>query len=483
MSALTVAGHPWTFWLGWAWSVSSVIVTTWIVMQRRAPQSTLAWIIVVNLLPVIGLPVYAYFGPQRITRQRLKRWHTQASLMSQRDLQTLRAHRPEPPLWAVQHARLIEASCGLPICSAYGIELLVSGGAKLQALLREIAAARNHIHLEYYIFEPDHSGGAVLDALAARAREGIAVRLLVDAIGSGRLLSRRHRHVLDPLVQAGGELAVFHRARIDLLRPLVNLRTHRKIAVIDGRVGLVGGINVTDDENEQVRPQDAYRDTHLLLRGSAVRWLQYVFLQDWYYASGRQPAHDGHMLPRGEPPGQLPVQIVASGPDNDGEAIHRAMLDALSLANERVWLSTPYFVPTEPAITALTNAALRGVQVKLIVPERSDSRIVTAAARSYYKELQNAGVLVFEYRGRMFHPKTLVMDSLYSMVGSANFDNRSFRLNFEVAAVLYDRALNQQLADLFEADLSHCRLVPRDRRTPVHQQFFEAVARLGSPLL
>ena len=483
MSALTVAGHPWTFWLGWAWSVSSVIVTTWIVMQRRAPQSTLAWIIVVNLLPVIGLPVYAYFGPQRITRQRLKRWHTQASLMSQRDLQTLRAHRPEPPLWAVQHARLIEASCGLPICSAYGIELLVSGGAKLQALLREIAAARNHIHLEYYIFEPDHSGGAVLDALAARAREGIAVRLLVDAIGSGRLLSRRHRHVLDPLVQAGGELAVFHRARIDLLRPLVNLRTHRKIAVIDGRVGLVGGINVTDDENEQVRPQDAYRDTHLLLRGSAVRWLQYVFLQDWYYASGRQPAHDGHTLPRGEPPGQLPVQIVASGPDNDGEAIHRAMLDALSLANERVWLSTPYFVPTEPAITALTNAALRGVQVKLIVPERSDSRIVTAAARSYYKELQDAGVLVFEYRGRMFHPKTLLMDSLYSMVGSANFDNRSFRLNFEVAAVLYDRALNQQLADLFEADLSHCRLVPRDRRTPVHQQFFEAVARLGSPLL
>ena len=483
MSGLAFAGHPWTYWLAWAWSISSIILTTWIIWQRRSPVSTLAWIIVLNLLPVLGLLVYAYFGPQRVTRQRLKRWHTQAALMSQQDLRTLRADRPEPPLWAVQHARLIEAGCGLPICSAHGVELLASGGATLDALLREMAQARSHIHLEYYIFEPDQTGRAVLQALTERASAGIAVRLLVDAIGSSRLLARRHAALLDALRQAGGQVAVFHRARLDRLRPLVNLRTHRKIAVIDGRVGLLGGINVTDAENERVRPDDAYRDTHLLLRGAAVRWLQYVFLQDWYYASGHQLHHDGHVLPTGEPPGQVPVQIVASGPDSDGEAIHRAAIDALNLARERVWLSTPYFVPTEPAITALTNAALRGVQVKLMVPERSDSRIVTAAARSYYQELQNAGVLVFEYRGRMFHPKTLVMDSLYSMVGSANFDNRSFRLNFEVAAVLYDRALNQQLAGMFEADLSNCRLVPRNRHAPVHQQLFEALARLGSPLL
>ena len=482
-TGLPLAGHAWTFWLGWAWTVSSIILTTWIIWQRRAPVSTLAWIITLNLLPVVGLLVYAYLGPQRVTRQRLKRWHTQAALMSQQDLRTLRADRPDPPLWAMQHARLIEATCGLPICSAHGVELLASGGATLGALLREMAQARSHIHLEYYIFEPDQTGRAVLQALTERAGSGVAVRLLVDAIGSSRLLARRHAPLLDALRQAGGEVAVFHRARLDRLRPLVNLRTHRKIAVIDGRTGLLGGINVTDDENEQVRPHDAYRDTHLLLRGGAVRWLQYVFLQDWYYASGHKLHHDGHVLPTGEPPGQVPVQIVASGPDSDGEAIHRAMIDALGLAHERVWLSTPYFVPTEPAITALTNAALRGVQVKLIVPEVSDSRIVTAAARSYYRELQNAGVLVFEYRGRMFHPKTLVVDSTYSMVGSANFDNRSFRLNFEVAAVLYDRALNQQLADMFEADLSHCHLVPRHRRVPAHQQLFEAMARLGSPLL
>jgi len=483
LSNLVIAGQSATFWLGWAWTISSIVVTTWIILQRRAPVSTLAWIIAVNLLPVVGLVVYAWLGPQRVTRRRLKRWHTQAQLMSQQDLRTLRADRPEPPLWAVQHARLIEASCGLPICSAHGVEILPSGGATLQALLAEITAARNHVHLEYYIFEPDQTGQAVLQALTTRAAEGIAVRLLVDAIGSSRLLARRHRPLLDALRQVGGEVAVFHRTRLDRLRPLVNLRTHRKIAVIDGRVGLLGGINITDAENEGVRPLDAYRDTHLLLRGGAVRWLQYVFLQDWYYASGKKLEHDGQLLPVAEPTGQIPVQIVASGPDSDGEAIHRAMIDAINLSLHRVWLATPYFVPTEPALVALANAALRGVQVKLIVPEQSDSRIVTAAARSYYRELQDAGVLIFEYQGRMFHPKTLVVDSLYGMVGSANFDNRSFRLNFEVAAVLYDRKLNEQLAAMFEADLSHCQRVPRKRRSPPQQQLFEAVARLGSPLL
>jgi cardiolipin synthase len=339
------------------------------------------------------------------------------------------------------------------------------------------------VHLEYYIFEPDQTGQAVLEALAERARDGVAVRLLLDALGSSRLLSRRHRPKLDMLRSAGAEIAVFHRRRLDHLRPLVNLRTHRKIAVIDGRVGLLGGINITDEENEHVRPGDAFRDTHLLLRGSAVRWLQYVFLLDWFYASGRQPAQAGGILPTNEPVGQVPVQIVASGPDSDTEAIHRAMIDALNLAQQRIWLSTPYFVPTEPALTALTNAALRGVQVRVIVPRQSDSRVVTAAARSYFSELQHAGVLVYEYEGRMFHPKTLVVDTSYSMVGSANFDNRSFRLNFEVAAVLFDREFNEQLAALFQRDLARCRLVPIGRRVLPHQLLFESIARLGSPLL
>ncbi|MFD1711883.1 cardiolipin synthase [Ottowia sp. GY511] len=477
-----IAGHNWTFWLGWVWTISSIIVTSWVVMQRRSPVSTLAWIMVLNMMPVIGLAVYAYFGPQRVKRQRLRRWHTRAALMSQRDLERLRAHRPDVPAWAVQHARLIEASCGIPISSVQSIDILASGGATLTALLRKIAAAEHHVHLEYYIFEPDQTGTLLLNALTEKARAGVEVRLLVDGIGSPKLLSRKHRQLVNRFRDAGGEFAVFHPTRLDRLRPLVNLRTHRKIVVVDGRVGLLGGINVTDDENENFRPHDAYRDTHLLLRGGAVRWLQYVFLQDWRYANGKPPRSEHEMLPDVSP-GEVPVQIVASGPDTDGEAIHRAMIDALNMARERIWMATPYFVPTEPALLALTNAALRGVQVKLIVPERSDSRIVTAAARSYYKELQAAGVLIFEYHGRMFHAKTLLVDQHYGMVGSANFDNRSFRLNFEVAAAVMERDFNQGLAQMFEDDLSHCKLVPTDRKAPAAQYVFEAVARLGSPLL
>ena len=477
-----IAGHPLTVWIGWTWTISSIVLTTWIILQRKSPVSTLAWIMVLNLMPVVGLLVYAYFGPQRIKRQRLKRWHKRAALMSREDVSALRAERPDVPAWAVQHARLIEEASGLPMSSAQSVDVLASGGATLDALLREIDGACGHIHLEYYIFEPDETGSRLLQALIAKARAGVKVRLLVDAIGSPKLLSRRHRRLLDEFRAAGGEFAVFHPARLDRLRPLVNLRTHRKIVVIDGHTGFVGGINVTDDENEHIRPDHAYRDTHLLIRGGAVRWLQYVFLRDWHYAEGRPPAPDEDLLPE-QAPGALPVQIVTSGPDSDTEAIHRAMIDALNMARERVWLATPYFVPTESALTALTNAALRGVQVKLMVPEKSDSRVVTAAARSYYKELQDAGVLVFEYHGRMFHAKTLVVDTLYGSVGSANFDNRSFRLNFEVMAVVMDRAFNQRLAEMFDDDLSQCKLVPRDRRAPPWQQLFEAVARLASPLL
>jgi cardiolipin synthase len=338
------------------------------------------------------------------------------------------------------------------------------------------------VHLEFYIFEPDQTGQLLLRALADRARAGVQVRLLVDAIGSARLLWWRHRALLAELRASGVALAVFHPTRIDRLRPLVNLRTHRKIVVIDGGTGFVGGINITDDENERLHPERAYRDTHLLIRGGAVRWLQYLFLQNWRYAEGAPPAPSAELLPH-EPPGSLPVQIVASGPDSDAEAIHRAMIDALNLARQRIWLATPFFVPTEAALMALTNAALRGVQVKLIVPERSDSRIVSAAARSYFQELQVAGVLVFEYQSRMLHAKTLLIDDHYGMVGSANFDNRSLRLNFEVAAVVIGREFNQQLADMFSADLSHCRPAPELRHTPLPQRLFEAVARLASPLL
>lgn len=477
-----ILGYNWTFWLGAVWTAYIIGLAIWIIYQRRSPVSTLAWIMLLSLMPVWGLGIYAYFGPQRVKRERLKRWRGRIENAGRQAVARLRQAQPEIPHWIGRHARLIEAACGLPIASAQSFTLLNGGGATLQALLDDIAQAQHFIHLEYYIFMPDHCGSRLLHALGERARAGVQVRLLVDAIGSARLLSRRHRPLLQAFEAAGGQVAVFHKRRLDRLRPLVNLRTHRKIVVIDAAVSFVGGINVDERENERLHPATAWRDTHLRLQGDVSLWLHYLFLQDWRYAGGQTPTHAQMPLPAFSE-GVIPAQIVASGPDTDTEAIHRAMIDALNQARQRAWLCTPYFVPTEAALLALSNAALRGVEVKLMVPARSDSRVVSAAARSYYQELQEAGVLIFEYQGRMLHAKTLLVDTHYGMVGSANFDNRSFRLNFEVVAVLACPDFNQQLARQFEADLRHCQRVPAQRPISHAQRLFEAVARLASPLL
>jgi cardiolipin synthase len=470
-------------WFWPAWVLLGIVQSVWVVMQRRSPVATIGWIIALVLMPIVGLVIYRVFGPMRVTRQRLKRLHGRARLGSQQERLALREEYPDAPLWALQHTRLIQQASGIPLSTARSVELLYDGVATLKAMLVAVRAATHHVHLEYYIYEPDQIGTQLRDALIDRLRAGVQVRLLVDAVGSPNLISRTGRRFLAEFRRLGGEFAVFHPNRFDRLRPLVNLRTHRKILVCDGVVGFTGGINITEEENEEVC-ETAFRDTHLRLEGPAVRWLQYVFLEDWAYAVGKRhlPPLAGDLIVASEP-GPIGVQVIASGPDTHGEAIHRAVIDALHTAEHRVWLTTPYFVPTEPALYALVDAAMRGVDVKLLVPHESDSRLVTAAARSYYEELQDAGVKVFEYLPRMLHAKTLIVDGLYAQIGTANFDHRSFRLNFEVAVAVFSPEVNAELAASFERDLSHSRLVPPARREPFAARFAQAVARLFSPVL
>ena len=238
-----------------------------------------------------------------------------------------------------------------------------------------------------------------------------------------------------------------------------------------------------------MRP-DAYHDVHLRIEGSAVRWLQTTFLEDWAYATGEDPRQMDEAidrllprLPAHESAGDIPVQIVTSGPDSALEAIHRMHVAAIHSAVQRAWLTTPYFVPGEPALMALTSAALRGVDVRLLVPRRSDSLVVSAAARSYYDELIAAGVKIWEYKARMLHSKTLVVDDNCAMIGTANFDNRSFRLNFEVCAVIYGPALAKPLVAQFETDLRSASPVRANRKRRFLPQLGDATARLFSPLL
>lgn len=481
MNLPEISAH-WKTGLSLAWSAYIAVLSVWIVMQRRAPVSTVSWILSLALIPILGFFIYYFLGPQRLVKQRLKRLRSRASAHAPADLALLREAREKAPPALRQLAALGMATCGLPVSSATGVELLSGGARTYDAIFEAIREAKHHVHLEYYIYEPDNIGTQLRDLLIERAREGVAVRLLIDALGSKRI----GRKFMAPMREAGIEVALFHDTRIGRrLRPVTNYRTHRKIVVCDGRIGFTGGVNITDEEDKRTRP-DAYHDVHVRLEGSVVRWLQTTFLEDWTYATGDIPRDIDADLPELLPKvdaGDIPVQIVTSGPDNQLEGIHRMHVAAINTSTQRAWLTTPYFVPGEPALMALTSAALRGVDVRLLVPHRSDSLIVSAAARSYFEELMAAGVKVWEYKARMLHSKTLVVDDNCAMIGTANFDNRSFRLNFEVCAVVYGPELARPLAAQFETDLHSSSNVRGLRKQPFVRRLADSFARLFSPLL
>lgn len=474
--------------LSLVWSAYLVVVGIWILLQRRAPAATLGWLLSMAVLPVVGLLVYYVFGPQRLQRQRQRRLRSRRRSRLRASAGRLRHHVPQAHGQVRQIANLIMAAARQPVSTAYEVDLLVGGSQTFDHIIAAIQEAKYHVHLEYYIFEPDHTGERLLDALTARAQAGVQVRLLVDGLGSKRLLPRHYQRLVD----AGGQVARFHPVRFgQRLRPVINFRTHRKIVIIDGTVGYTGGVNITDEEDKRLHPGTAYHDVHLRLCGPVVNWLQTVFLEDWHYAldyasDWHVPVDGPHRHPSVLPAqmeGAQPVQIMASGPDSSRAAIYRVYVEAIQSAQRRLWLTTPYFVPTEAAMLALTSAALRGVDVRLLVPQRSDSRLVTAAARSYFDELISMGVKVYEYRASMLHSKTLLVDNMVSIVGTANFDTRSFLLNYEVCAVVYGEKFAAQLQDQFVADLDHAERVPYARPQSFAQRLGDSLARLYSPLL
>ncbi len=462
-----------------------LIVSAWITLQRRSPIVTLAWILLIIVLPVGGLVAYYLVGHRRVRKNRLKRLRARLGLHDEKE--RLRHGRGAPTGIALdEHARqlsrLATRVSGAPPSTASAVRVLHDGDEAFAAIEAAIRAARHHVHVEYYIFEPDQTGTRLRDLLIERARAGIEVRLLVDGLGSHRLNAR----FLAPLRASGARVAWFSPVRLFRLRPhYVNFRTHRKIVVVDGEVGFTGGVNVTDDESAAATGARAFRDTHVELRGDAVRWLQVVFLEDFHHATGNAPTGPAYFTGGSGEEGTIAVQILASGPDQEGEAIKKVYFSAITGARERVLLTTPYFVPDESMQAALTSAALRGVDVRVLVPRQSDLRIVTAAARSYYAELIASGVRIYEYLPRVLHAKTLVIDQDLSAIGTANFDNRSFALNYEVSAVIFGGETNRTLAEAFAADLGKARAVDAGAlaRKALSARLFEGGARLLSPLL
>lgn len=458
-------------WLAVVWVVYVLVLAAWIIRQRREPVATLAWLLVLAWLPVIGWAVYWWLGPQRIHRRLLRRGRARLALAE--------AALPacgEPAEWGAE--RLVEATTGLAPTRASRLELLSSGESTYAALFDAIAAARSAIHLEYYIFEPDGVGTRLRDLLAERARAGIEVRLLLDGLGSRRCSPG----FLAPLQAAGAEVGWFHPLTLGhlLWRPTLNLRTHRKIAVIDGRIGFTGGVNISDTQSERASAA-AFHDLHLRLEGDAVRALQLVFAEDWHYATGHTLAAEKHWP--AQPGGSIRCQLLPSGPDHSQFPLHRLFVEAVHGARQRVWVMTPYFVPTPAVLLAMTSAALRGLDVRLLLPARNDNPLVRAAARSFYPELLAAGVRIDEFQPRMLHGKALLIDEDSALIGSANVDPRSFFLNFELGVLAHDEGVAAALAARISADLVHSQQVDPRWQARGLQAYLDSAARLLAPLL
>lgn len=467
------------------WAIWTALLTVWvavaagvILLQRRSATATLAWLLVFVFLPIVGLVLYRLLGPLRLKRKQLKRRVGRRVVEDAAGaMDLIRAHGHDH----VQVARVPIAMRETPPLHADSLELYVDGASAYAAIIRDIEAATHHVHLEYYIFEPDRIGTRLRDLLVAKARAGVTVRLLVDGSGSSHLGKR----FLRPLRDAGAEIAFFNPISLRWIRTRrVDFRCHRKIVVCDSVVGFTGGMNIADAHSAELS-KTYWRDTHLRVDGAAVLALQRLFIEDWYFATDALPPAPGDLFRLRDGTGTRVVQIVGSGPDHDQLTIHGTYFAAITRASSRVWLTTPYFVPDDAILTALCTTAQRGVDVRLLVPLRGDSRLIDLAARSYMPELVESGVKVYEYLPRFIHAKTIVIDEDLAIVGTANLDNRSFRLDFELTALAYDRELTTRLAEAFEVDLRDSRAI--DAAALAQHSLFrrlgEAGARLLSPLL
>jgi cardiolipin synthase len=451
-------------------------IAAWLALEKRSPEATLAWIAFLVFLPIVGVPVYLLVGPRRLRRKRTRYGDLRVQLAAQiGELES----GAKPPPDQLRQVRLGMHLDEAPVASATELELFLDGRSAFDALERVIAGAERHVHFETYIYDPDATGRRVLELLIDRARAGVRVRLLVDAVGADA-----GDHFFAPLVAAGGQVARFNPPRVELPRlRLINFRTHRKIVVVDGRHGFLGGMNVSDTQTIGRDGAPPWRDTQLRVAGEVVRSLQRAFLENWRFAAGTGPI-ELRDFPRAER-GPHRLQVLRSGPDRPVFPLHEFVFAAIAGADERVWATTAYLVPDEPVLLALRSAAHRGVDVRILVPVRGDSRFVAAAGRSFYDELLASGVHIWEYGPAMMHAKTLVVDRELAMIGSANLDNRSFRLNFELAAAIYGSAAADRLAESFEHDLESAREVTRAglAATPLPRRLFECGARLFAGIL
>jgi len=466
-----------------------LFAATIVFLERRHVAATWAWVLVLVFLPGLGFILYLLFG-QNLRRRRILRIRAAnrtriGSIVSrQRELfAESRIAFNDPRMEPHRDFIYMNLSSAHAIYTQdNAVDIFGDGDSKFERLLADIEAVKDHIHLMYYIVRDDGLGRLLLDKLAEKAASGVEVRFLADHIGSHRLPRRFFR----PLIEAGGQAAFFFPIRFGPFSPRINYRNHRKLAVIDGTIGYIGGFNVGDEYRGRHPKLGFWRDTHLRVEGSAVRQMQARFLFDWNLAVPNRPLVTGERyFPERSGSGRVGMQIVSSGPDQDQEQIKNGFIKMIHEAESFIYIQTPYFVPDDSFLTAIRIAALSGVDVRIMIPARPDYRTVYWATLAHLGDLLQSGVKVYLYRKGFLHAKTIVVDGKIATVGTANIDNRSFRLNFEVNAFLFDSETAGRLTALFEEDLQDAvEMTPgmyQDR--PLLHKARESAARLLSPLL
>lgn len=453
-----------------------------IITDNRNPLKTLPWILVLVLAPGAGLAIYFFFG-QNLSKRRIISRRTRKRITTRLEENDAAGGTGIPPQRLPLARLLSQTALAVPL---YGSRLTpyVDGKTKMDALLEAIAGARHHIHIQYYIFSDDETGRRLRDALTAKAREGVEVRILYDDVGCTGV----KKAFFEGMRADGIEAYSFLHVKFPRFTSKVNYRNHRKIGVIDGRIGFIGGMNVADRYVLGIErgngKRERWRDTHFRIEGSGVAGLQASFLSDWS-ATTKQAVGGPAYFPAPERLTDNVMQIVPSGPLGKWRTLLQAVEYAVSRAAQRVWIETPYYLPSETLNAALQEAALAGIDVRLMLPERSDSRVVDLASHSYLDDMVQAGVKIAFYTPGFLHSKLLLIDDDLAVVGSANMDFRSFEHNFEVNAFFYDRAFNARLAAIYETDLGDCRRVtPGDWfRRPRTRRWAESFMRIFSPLL
>jgi len=456
--------------------VATIVV---VVLDNRSPVKTLAWVLVLFFLPVVGLALYYFFG-QDTRRERLisKKGFKRLTKYPMMEFQMQESFKVSEEKQHQLIRFFQRVNWSLPF-EGNTIKVFQDGYSMLQNLLAVIKSARHHIHVEFYIFEDDAVGRLVKDALMDKAREGVEVRVLYDDVGCWKVPSL----FFEEMREAGVEVRGFLKVRFPRFTSKVNYRNHRKLVVIDGRVGYIGGMNLGERYLKGVAWGN-WKDVMMQIKGKAVYGLQTTFLTDWY-ATDHSLITSSVYFPEIDNQGDALMQVVTSDPVGSWRDIMQGLLMAITSSQKYLYIQTPYLLPTEPILWALKTVALAGVDVRIMIPKMADTRWIHWGTMSYLQELMEAGIKVYMYKKGFLHSKLMVSDDMVSTIGSTNMDFRSFEHNFEINAFMYDQGSALRMKEIFLDDQKDAELVQVKewRMRPWYQKVMESVIRLFAPLL